>query len=496
MRPISRRLFRISCAGLAALLALASMIHTGTDNGSDVQAAHKKSAANAGKPNIVVVIVDDLGYADVSTYGVKRIPTPHIDALAQGGVLFTHGYVVASLCSPLRAGLITGRYPQRFGFEYLNTGPNIRDSEKDLGLAVGEVTLATALGELGYSTGAIGKWHLGAHDDFYPTNRGFDEFFGFLSGATSYIDTTLADVHTDRVAGETPRARTRDSRIIRGANREVVNNEDKYLTDELAREAGDFIRRNAGKPFFLYVAFNAPHLPFQVTKKYYDRFPEIADNKMRIYAAMVSALDDGIGGITGALKEAGVEDNTLVVFLSDNGCEIFAGICACQPLRGTKFTEFEGGVRVPFLMRWPSRLKSGTVYKEPISSLDIFPTAIAAAGGKLMTDRVYDGVDLMPYLKGHRKSPHPELYWMRRPHVAVSDGEWKLWYSETGQFHYLFNLKDDPNETNNLYKQEPEKVAELKAKLDDWRAQMTAPAWPSSRSMTAEVCGAQMEFPF
>jgi arylsulfatase A-like enzyme len=472
--------------GLLAAIWLAS---------ADIYSRSPRAAEVSAKPNIVVIIADDLGYADVSTYGLQRIPTPHIDALAGQGVLFTHGYVAAPVCAPSRAGLMTGRYPQRFGFEY-NTGPT-REVEKNYGLAVGEITLGAALRELGYHTGAIGKWHLGPNKDFYPTNRGFDEFYGFLPGATAYIDAGRPEVVAHEIEGENARTRNALSRIVRGPNREVVNNEDKYLTEELAREASDFIRRNSAKPFFLYVAFNAPHTPFQVTRKYYDRFPEITDRKQRIYTAMIGALDDGIGQIAKTLEEAGVADNTILVFLSDNGCEIFAGLCGCEPLRGTKFTEYEGGVRVPFLMRWPAKLHAGGIYREPISSLDIFPTAIAAAGGKLAGDRVYDGVDLLPYLTGRNKSrPHPELYWMRRPNVAVSDGEWKLWYSESGQFNYLFDLKNDPNEKENLYEQNPAKVAELKAKLEKWRGPMTSPAWPSRPPMGRDVCGVQMEFPF
>jgi arylsulfatase A-like enzyme len=481
------------------------------------EAQSKTSAADS--PNIIVIVADDLGYGDISTYGIKRIPTPHIDALARNGVLFTHGYVAASVCAPSRAGLITGRYPQRFGFEYnSNEGdPTAPASDTapveadNFGLAVDEITLGSALQKLGYHTGLVGKWHLGEKDAYYPTNRGFDEFYGFLPGSTAYIDPALPDVVTAKVMIGTIVAekkqktnpatrknivRSARDQIITGANRQIVNNLDRYLTEDFADQAAAFIGRNKDQPFFLYVGFNAPHTPYQVTKKYYDRFPGIEDQKLRVYTAMISALDDGVGRIMDSLRSAGIAKNTLVVFISDNGCASFKNVCVCAPLRGGKLSHYEGGVRVPFMLSWPGRIKGGKVYRQTVSAFDIFPTAVKAARGEMPSNRVYDGVDLLPYIAGDNKaSPHPELVWMRRPQATISDGKWKLWESDDGKVKFLFNLEKDPNESANLYDKRPDKVAEMKRKLEKWRKNMMAPLWSTRPMPPLDVCGVELELP-
>lgn len=401
------------------------------------------AVAAAPRPNIIVILADDLGYADISAYNIDRFQTPNIDRIGIQGVRFTDGYATAPVCGPSRAGLMTGRYQNRFGFEYNNGGAE-RDLAQGLGLAVGEVTIAQLLKEAGYHTGMIGKWHLGSQKQFYPMNRGFDEFVGFLPGETSYIDPKQPGVHVsfgplgdNAINIQAPSTVNDDDRsdrlgkiadtflrgplnqIVEGPNRQVVHNQDEYLTDYFGDRAIDFIQRSSksGKPYFLYLAFNAVHSPHMVTAKYYDRFPQIKNHQQRVYAAMIASLDDQVGRVLDAVDASGRANSTLIYFASDNGCAMyFPGLCSCTPLRGGKLSYYEGGIRVPFMMRWPGHIRARLVYRDVVSLLDVLPTSVAAAGGKLPEDRVYDGVDLMPYLSGKKSgSPHNMLAWRALP---------------------------------------------------------------------------------
>jgi arylsulfatase A-like enzyme len=493
-------------------------------------AAHEtNTVAAATRPNVIVILADDLGYADISAYKVDRFQTPNIDRIGMEGVRFTDGYASAPVCAPSRAGLMTGREQNRFGFEY-NDGPAQRDLAEGLGLAVGETTIAQLLKDAGYHTGLIGKWHLGSQKQFYPMNRGFDEFVGFLPGETSYMDPKQPGVHLsygplgddvlthqqqpnvndvdldpriDRIARTFDRGPL--NQIIEGPDQRVVHNEDEYLTDYFGDRAVDYIQRNAkaGKPYFLYLAFNAVHSPHMVTAKYYDRFPQIQNHEERVYAAMIAALDDNVGRVLAAVAAAGQTDNTIVYFASDNGCAAYwPGLCSCTPLRGGKLSYYEGGIRVPFMVRWPGHIKAGLVYRDVVSLLDVLPTSVAAAGGKLPTDRVYDGVDLMPYLTGKKTSPpHNMLAWRELPLFSIRQGDWKLWESvndktgKFGEYKLLFNLKDDLNETNNLADKNPQKVKELEDLSHQWSKMMTDPKWDTKRPMTYNVCGTPFTLP-
>jgi arylsulfatase A-like enzyme len=453
------------------------------------------------KPNIIVILADDLGYADISSYGGTRISTPNIDRIAKSGVIFTDGYSAAPVCSPSRAGLQTGRHPDRFGFEF-NNGPGQRDLDMHLGLDPKEITIAKALQAQGYHTGVIGKWHLGANDEFYPTNRGYDEFVGFLPGETQYINPKLPGVHTAQPPGlnsDPSRPRGRLARVVEGAEQKVVENENQYLTEFWGDRAVDYVKRNSAneQPYFLYLAFNAPHAPLVVTQKYYDRFPQIKDEGMRVYAAMVSAMDEAVGRVIDAVERSGENGDTLIYFMSDNGCAAYIqGVCACEPLRGGKLSHYEGGVRVPFMMRWPNEFQGGKVYRQVVSTMVVFTTSLVAAGGKLATDRVYDGVNLMPYLKGTAQGiPHDALMWRRTPQASIRKGDWKLWKSLDGKFTLLFNLKDDPNEATNLADREPAKLKELSDAFDQWARDLKDPAWPSRPHVTYDVCGTPFELP-
>lgn len=494
---------------LGAIAGCASLMSGCAADYAQTGQAKAAAARVAKRPNVIVIIADDLGYADISAFGVKRISTPNIDRIGNEGVKFPVAYATAPVCSPSRAGVQTGRHQDRFGFEF-NNGPAQRDIRQNLGLPVGEITVADALRKQSYHTGIIGKWHLGSNADFYPTNRGYDEFVGILTGQTNYIDRTLPGVHVATFgddAAEGPVAkngRGPANEVFEGANRTVVHNDQEYLTDYFAHRAAEYIGRNAKseQPYFLYMAFNAPHAPLMVTQKYYDRFPQIKSEPMRIYAAMISALDDGVGEILKAVEASGEAENTIIYFMSDNGCAAYQpGVCSCEPLRGGKLTHYEGGVRVPFMMRWPGHVKAGSVYRNAVSTMDIFPTVVAAAGGQLPADRPYDGVDIMPYLSGTNPGqPHDILAWRRQPLVSIRKGDWKLWQSVGGgeygePYVLLFNLKNDPNEATNLAEKEPAKVKELQAAIAQWSKDLHDPLWPTKSTVKYNVCGTPFVVP-
>ena len=420
------------------------------------------SAADAARPNILFIVGDDMGYADVGFHGCRDIPTPHLDALAASGVRFTNGYVSGPYCSPTRAGLLTGRYQTRFGHEFNPGGA-------ESGLPPAETTIANRLKSAGYTTALVGKWHLGSRADLQPQRRGFDEFFGFLGGAHSYFNTTG---------------------MLRGT--EQIKELD-YTTDAFGREAAAFVERHRGRPWFLYLAFNAVHTPMDATKERLAKFATITDPKRRAYAAMMSAMDDNIGLVLRRLRETGQERNTLVCFISDNGGPTMPGVTVNAsrnaPLRGSKRTTLEGGIRVPFLVAWPGRLQPG-VYDPPVIQLDLTATALTAAGLDAAADRRLEGVDLLPFLAGEKKvAPHDALYWRFGQQMAVRVGDFKLVRYDsnadtlTGARNQppsalkLYNLAADIGETRDLAASMPDKVRELQAKWDVWNASNVKPLW-------------------
>src|SRR5579875_2853168 len=362
-------------------------------------------AADRAQPNIVIILADDLGYADLGYQGCRDIPTPHIDSLARGGVRCTNGYVSGPYCSPTRAGLLTGRYQQRFGHEF-NPG---NTADVHVGLPLTETTLADRLKAAGYATGLVGKWHLGQAPSLRPRRRGFDEFFGFLGGAHPYVPGKGAPIY-------------------RG---DSVVEEKEYLTDAFGREAVSFVERHKDHPFFLYLAFNAVHTPMDATDARLARFASISDASRRTYAAMLTAMDESVGKVLDALRSAGLEEDTLIFFLSDNGGPTMLGttINASRndPFRGSKRTTLEGGIHVPFVVQWKGKLSAGRVYDRPVIQLDILPTALAAAGVAAAPDWRLDGVNLLPHLAGEASAPpHDNLYWRMGEQTAIRRGDWKL----------------------------------------------------------------------
>ncbi|MFO1152801.1 MAG: sulfatase-like hydrolase/transferase [Rhodospirillales bacterium] len=412
--------------------------------------AAELAAAAAARPNVIVIVADDLGYGDVGFNGGRDLRTPRLDALAKSGVVATEGYVAASVCSPSRAGLMTGRYPQRFGHE--NNIPE-EPGNNNLGLPVAEKTIGDVMKAAGYATGAIGKWHLGQAPVFHPNRRGFDEFFGFLGGMHDYLP-------------------GRASQIERNG---VPVKETRYLTNAFGDEAADFVKRHRNEPFFLYLAFNAPHTPMQAPPGYLARFANIADPTRRTYAAMVSALDDAIGHVADTLAENNLERRTLVVFLSDNGAnKTYGGSNA--PLKNGKASLYEGGVRIPFFLRWPGTLPAGRSDDRPIISLDILPTAAAVAGANPAT-KPLDGVNLLPYLRGtNQGQPHDALFWRRKGSAAVRVARWKLIEPKDND-EKMYDLATDPDESADLLSREDSTATTLETRLAAWNRQLVPPLW-------------------
>lgn len=419
----------------------------------------------ADKPNIIIFLADDLGYADIGVNGCKDIPTPHVDSIAKNGVRFTDGYATHPVCSPSRAGLLSGMYQHRFGFEH-NSGPE-RFADPNFGQPREVPTLAEKLKSAGYTTGMIGKWHIGFKEGLRPHERGFDYHYGFLSGAHSY----------------TPGKRDIDAILRNGKPVEAT----KYLTDEFADEAVGFIDRSKEKPFFLYFAFNAVHSPLD-ENKYAERFPTLS-GKRKTYAGMLGALDYAVGRVLTKVRELGQEENTLVFFYSDNGGPTPETSSRNDPLRGFKGQMFEGGIRVPFVMQWKGKLPAGQSYREPVMGFDCHATALAAAGVTATSGKPLDGVNLLPYLTGKETgAPHDKLFWRAGPQHAVRAGDWKL-VASRNQPPMLFNLQDDIAEQNDLAASKPDKLKELQAAFAEWE-QGTQPAkWVRQDQRNAEQGG-------
>ncbi len=452
-------------------------------------------AAEPARPNIVFIVADDLGYGELGCYGGKDVPTPHIDSLARNGVRFTSGYVTAPFCAASRAALLTGRYQTRFGFEFNPIGP--QNSDPAIGLPASEQTLADALRESGYSTALVGKWHLGGTAKFHPQRRGFDEFFGFLHEGHFYVPPPWTGVTTwlrrktvpDGGKGRwtSPDGRTiwtshmgsfepdydADNPLLRGSQ---PVQEKAHLTDVFTREAESFITRHRAQPFFLYLAYSAPHSPLQGADAYTAKFASIQDIHRRIFAAMLAQLDDGVGRVLARLRSEGLEERTLVVFLSDNGGATRELTSSNAPFRGEKVQLLEGGIRVPFIAQWKGRLPAGREEARMISALDLFPTALAAAGTKPRAN--LDGVNLLPHLTEPSAAPiRTEHYWRLGAQAALRQGDWKIHRGRTDQTWQLYDLAADPGEARDLATEQPARLAELEAAWKEFDAAMSAPLW-------------------
>lgn len=443
---------------------------------------HMDADASAPLPNIVFIMADDLGYSDPNCYGSKFYDTPNINQLAKQGMRFTNGYASSPNCAPTRAALMTGQYSPRTGVYTVGSTNRFNWRSRPLRpvdnieeLPLNKMLLPQALKQAGYTTGIIGKWHLGSQPGHTPTERGFDEFFGFLGGGSDYMKIRS---------------------LLRGT--EQVE-EKEYLTDAFGREAVTFIRKHQKKPFFLYLAFNAVHTPLQAPeklKKPYNNKPPFGGQKNPTYAAMVASMDTNVGKVLTSLHDLGLEDRTLVIFSSDNG-----GVGGYQnagirqkditdnsPLKGGKGMLYEGGIRIPYIFRWPSHIPSGSTCDQPINSVDLYPTLLEVAGTKRPTDYVLDGTSYLELLKGKTGAPRPPMFWhfpgylgasgntwRTTPCGVIRDGDWKLLEFFEDGHKELYNLKDDLSEKNNMAKSNPKKTEELYRKLVQWRQEMKAP---------------------
>jgi len=419
------------------------------------------------KPNIIVLLGDDMGYHDVSIHGSTEIPTPNIDSIARNGIRCTNGYVSGPYCSPTRAGLMTARYQTRFGHEF-----NEGQATPHFGLSLKETTIAQRLKDLGYATYAVGKWHLGHGLEFRPMRRGFDEFYGTVANTPYYHPPQFVD---SRVGPEAQR----------------VEDPEFYTTRAYAKRCTEIIEANKDRPFFLYMAWNAVHAPSQAPQPTLDRFKNAKTEIRRDQAAITAEMDDGVGKILAKLRELKLEENTLIFFLSDNGGPQPGQRTDNTPLKGYKSSTWEGGIRVPFFVQWKGRLPKGKAYDKPVIQLDIQPTALAAAGGSLKQEWRLDGVNLLPYLTGKNSArPHETLYWRFGPQWAIRKGDWKLVQASeekmlppialpkmpVGPVH-LYNLANDISESNDLAAKHPEKVRELTAAYEAWNKELAPPSW-------------------
>lgn len=438
-------------------------------------------AAPETQPNIVVIVSDDAGFNEFSMHGSKLFPTPRIDSIGRDGVRFRSGYTSGTVCSPTRAGLLTGRYQNRFGHEF-NIPPVYSETN---GLSLNETTLPEVLASQGYQTIAIGKWHLGYAPKFHPLSRGFTDYYGFLQGARSYFPLTEPTILNQLLRNRKPVAETFD-----------------YMTDELGRAAAEFIANRGTKPFFMYLAFNATHGPNHATEA--DLRLTRGGGGNETHRAMAIALDRAVGLVLDELETQGLTKNTLVVFLNDNG-----GVRSHDnaPLRGYKGSTWEGGIKVPFVIRWPEKLPSGKTFDFPIISLDIFPTVLAAAGINKSFAKPLDGVNLIPYLTGAKQGrPHETLFWKSGSRWAVRQGDHKLVAGNTDEPRkkrarkkkdrlkqtakgsaaevmtketnpLLFNVAEDPAETTNLAIEQPETVARLQMLYEAWKEDFPETPW-------------------
>ncbi len=427
--------------------------------GFSVSGEARQRSANQTKPNYILIVADDLGYADLSLNGSKQINTPNIDGLAKNGVNFTNGYVSSAVCSPSRAGLITGRNQVEFGHDN-NLAHNQPGFDPEyLGLPVTEKTIPDYLKPLGYVSGLVGKWHLGYEPQFHPLKRGFDEFWGYTGGGHDYFTSE-------------PNGKGYKSPI------ECNYKEPSpitYITDDVGTECVDFIQRHRDEPFFLFASFNAPHTPMQATEEDLALFSHIKNKKRRTYCAMVHRLDVNVGRIVEAVRKAGLENNTLIVFISDNGGPVLTNASVNAPFNGKKGTLLEGGIHVPYIMSWPGTLPKGEIYDKPVTSLDFAATFIAQAGGEVKEAYNLDGKNIIPYVQGEKTSaPHEELKWRFTISASIREGDWKL-VRLPDRLPMLYHLPTDWSEQNNLALDNLEVTKRLLKKLGEWDVSLPHP---------------------
>ena len=422
-------------------------------------------------PNIVFIFSDDAGYADFGFHGSQVMKTPNLDRLAQDGMIFRQAYVSDPTCGPSRAGLLTGRYQQRFGFEENNVpgfmSPSSKFLKQDMGIPLSEKTMGDHMQKLGYKTAIFGKWHVGGADRFHPTNRGFDEFYGFRGGRRSYFKRPVSKTILEDL-----------EYMERGFGK--IEETDKYLTDALGDAAVEFIDQNKDQPFLVFLSYNAPHTPMDATPEDLAQFPNLTGLRQK-NAAMTFAMDRSIGTVLDKLDELGLSENTLIIFTNDNGGPTDQNAGNNYPYSGTKSNHLEGGIRVPFVAKWPGIIPAGSEFKPPVSTLDLVPTFYAAGKGDPSTLENLDGKNLIPYFTGEATDrPHQTLFWKKDVRAAIRDGDWKL-IRFPDRPAELYDLSQDTTEQVSLADQHPEKVKELYQKIYDWEKTLGQPMWQLDR---------------
>lgn len=474
------------------------------------------------RPNVLLIVADDLGVHDLSLYG-GPVPTPHLDRLAGSGAAFSRAYATASICSPSRMGILTGQYQQRLGFEFQphqryprnfverwaahyllgrdgwKPAPGPKPSSKSAlrsGIPGEARTLAETFRENGYRTGLLGKWHLGYHPERHPLRHGFEHFYGFLEAYSLYgdkRDTALVHAPVRLFADRVQWKARKGPRAIEANGNTVA--ESRYLTGAITEEAIRFMEQGGEAPFFGYLAYSAPHAPWQAPKAIYDTLGYIEDHHRRVYYAMVIALDDAVGKLLDYLDARQLRDNTLIVFTSDNGVATYNGHVGSGALKGGKFTFFEGGLNVPFFLSWPGAIAPGQHWAAPVSHLDIAPTLAAALAQAPAGDS--DGLSLLPLLQGQATDTalwERPLFWRSGFVSAVRQGAYKLILDKSRQQVWLYDLSADPVETRNLRAEQPEKVSTLLAALEGWESRLLPPAWPHAINYEVVIDGEKYYF--
>ncbi len=422
------------------------------------------------KPNIILLFADDAGYNDFGFQGSKEMLTPSLDKLAKESIQFKQAYVTDPTCGPSRAGLLTGKYQQRFGYEENNvpgymSAVSAQDNE-EMGLPLEEKTMGDYMQSLGYVTGFYGKWHVGGADRFHPTKRGFDEFYGFRGGARDYF--AYKKLPKDRL-----------NWLEEGFENYQEHN--GYLTDFLADETIKFIEKNKSKPFFAFVSFNAVHTPMDAKKEDLGKFPNLKGKRKEV-AAMTLALDRACGQIMDKLKELGLDDNTLIVFTNDNGGPTDKNASINYPLSGTKSNHLEGGIRVPFLLKLPKKYKANTSYTYPVSTFDLLPTFYEIGGGDVSKVKEIDGVSLLPFINGKNMGrPHESLFWRKDGRGAIRKGDWKL-IRFPDRPAQLFNIVEDEKELYDVSAEHPELFRAMYKELFEWELTLERPRWMLKKS--------------
>ena len=507
-------LFRIEILLTGISIMTDQRVQVGPNQTVEWEAGPQERLESIDKPNVVLILADDLGWNDLTINGGGvaggTVPTPNIDSIAKQGMNFVNGYAGQGTCAPSRAMMMTGRYGSRFGFEFTPTPPgmstalmmmsqgrepkpiptvNPRNLPYDqMGLPATEVTIAELLKDQGYYTAHIGKWHLGRESGSTPQEQGFDQSLLMHSGL--YAEEDDPDVVNSKLSYDPiDRFLWVGLRYAASYNGGDAFKPGGYLTDYYTDEAVKVIQANKNRPFFLYLAHWAPHTPLQAAKEDYDALSHIEDHTERVYAGMIRSLDRGVGRVLQSLEDNGLTENTIVIFTSDNGGAGYIGISDVnKPFRGWKITNFEGGIHVPYFVKWPSKIKAGTTYKEPVHHFDIYSTIADAAGATVPTNVEVDGVSLLPYARGEQKGkPHETLFWRAGDYRTVRHNNWKMAVVPQLSKTWLFNLSEDPGETTNLADANPDVVDELMILLEEHNAQMVPPKWDSAGAMPINV---------